>query len=321
MTLALANPYLSNLQGKSAPTVARNQYGGSTTGIANMTGTPNAGIGTTKVNPAPAPTPAPAAAPAPGNVSRPDPAAVAAAQAAATQRASLIQQIQAGQSSIQQGGASAIRDLSNSYATNNRNTVQQLQAGQQGINSSRENTALNLRRSMATILDGIREGFHSSKSALASKNATNSGSLADIARALAGQGGSQAGDARNEAFLANQGIDVQQQQLDQQRLNALADFSTYRNTEMDRISNSLFDQLRTLESNASAAGQGGQVDMGLRDQLINQAIAQLNAIDQQTSQTLSGVQQLTPDQINANAIRLDTGGAVGFQAPPSRLVV
>lgn len=320
MALALTNPYLKNLQGDYSKTPATNQYGGSSNGIAQITGTPNANIGTTKVNPAPAPVVAPKPAPTPATVPKPDPAAVAAAQAAAAQRAALLGQIQAGQAGIQQGGETALRDLSTGYATNNRNTVQQIQQGQQGINSSRENTALNLRRSMANILEGIRQGFKSGTGQLAGMNATSSGAVADLARAYAHQSGQQTGDARNDAFLQNRDIDVQQQELEQQRQNALADFGTYRKTEIDRISNSLFDQLRTLEANAAAAGASGQVNLGIRDQLINQAIAQLNAIDQQTSQDLGGVQQLTPDQISANAARLDAGGAVGFQ-PPNRLVV
>lgn len=326
MALQLANPYLSQLQGK-APAATTNQYGGSTAGVSKLVGTPNANIGTTKVNPAPAPQPsglpssgALSSAAAAAQASAEQQAAAAAAQAAAA-RASLIQQVTAGQQSIQQGGQTSLTDLTNSYGQNNRNTVQSIQSGQQGINTSRENTALNLRRSMATILDTIRQGFHSGTAQLAGMHATDSGATADLARAYAHQGGVQANDAHNTSFLANQGIDTQQQQLDQQKQNALADFTTYRNTEVDRISNSVFDQLRTLDANAAASGVTGQVNYGVRDQLINQAIAQLNAIDQQTAQALAGVTPESQGQINTAAARMDAGGSVGYQAPAPRSVI
>lgn len=319
MALALTNPYLSNLQGNYTNTPSTNQYGGSTNGLSQITGTPNANIGTTvtKTNPAPK-----TAAPAASTAATDNGAAAAAqaAQAAAAAHAALVAQVQAGAQGIQSGGASSIRDLANTYGQNNLATVRQLQAGEQGINSSRENTALNLRRSMANVLATVRNGFHSGQAQLAGMNATDSGATADLARAYALQGGQQASDAHNQAFVENQATDQQQTALDQQRKDALDQFATYRSTEVDRISNDLYNQLRTLDANAAASGVTGQVDYGVRDQLINQAIAQLNAIDQQTSQTLAGVTAETPDQVNARAAQLNSGGSVGFQAPGSSVI-
>lgn len=241
---------------------------------------------------------------------------VAAARAAAAQQeaariAALERSIQVGFEGIQSGGSTSLRDLTNTYGTNNRNTVQSIQSSQEDINRSRENTALNLRRSMSGIVDSIRQGLRSGAVQLANINASDSGATEALARAYARMGNQQVGDVRNQAALANRDTDVLQKKVDQQEQNALADFATYRSTETDRISNDLYNQLRVLDANAAAQGVNGKVDLGLRDRLINDAIAKLNAIDQQTTQALAGINPLTQDQIYANAAQLDAQGAAG----------
>lgn len=314
MALQLTNPYLSNLQGNYSKTPATNQYGGSSNGISQVTTTPSIKSGPAAVNPAPKPVTTKAAG-APSTTTASNAAAAQAAAVAAQQRAALISQISAGQQGIQSSGATELRDLTNTYGQNNQSTVQQIQQGQQGINTARENTALNLRRGLSSILDTIRSGTQNGKAQLAGMNATASGATADLARAYAAQGDQQAGDARNAAYVENQGTDQQQAQLDQQRQTAISNFATYRSTETDRISNDLYSQLKTLDANAQAAGVNGQVDYTVRDNLINNAIAQLNAIDQQTSSALAGVSPETQAQIDAAAAKLNAGGAVGYTPP------
>ncbi len=235
----------------------------------------------------------------------------AQATADAQKRTNLLNQIQVGLEGIQQGGSTTLRDVGNTYATNSRNAVQGIQSSQDAINRARENTALNLRRGMSGITDSIRQGLRSGSVQLANMNASDSGASEALARAYARLGNQQSGDIRNQAFTQNRETDFQQKSLDQQEQNALADFAIYRATEMDRVSNDLYNQLRVLDSNASAEGAKGKVDFGLRDRLINEAIARLNQIDQQTTQQLSGVNPLSQDQISATAAQLDTAGATG----------
>jgi hypothetical protein len=321
MALQLTNPYLSNLQGNYSSTPSTNQYGGGTSGIAKVTGTPNANIGTTKTTPVaavPATTAKTTAASA-QSAAAAQAAQVAAAQAAAA-HAALMQQIQAGIQGIQSAGQTNVTDLANTYGTNNRNAVDQIADSQTAINQSRENTALNLRRGMATILNNVRTGFNQGRTQLAGMNATDSGGVFDLARAYAGQADSQSNDAHNAAYVENQQTDQQQTSLNRQRDETLSDFATYRQTEVDRISNDVYSQLHTLDANAAASGITGQVNYGIRDNLIDNAIAQLNAIDQQTTARLSGVTAENPDQVNAAAARLNAGGGVGFQSPYSAVV-
>jgi hypothetical protein len=322
MALQLTNPYLANLQGDYSNVPSTNRYGGSSNGLAQLVGRPDTNIGTT-ARPAPRPT-QPKATTAPARVAAVDDSAARAQAARAAQaaadRAALLQQIHAALTGIQSAGETNVRDLTNSYSTNNQSTVNSITDAQTGINQSRANTALNLRRNMADIINGVRQGFTQGRAQLAGMNATDSGAVFDLARGYAGQANTQANTAHNDAFLENQQTDQQQTQLDRQRQEALANFATYRQTEVDRISNSLFSQLQTLSANASANGINGQVDMGLRDRLIDQAIAQLNAVDQHTSVALAGVTAYTPDQATAEAARLYAGGGVGSQSP-SRSVV
>lgn len=277
------------------------------------------------INRIPQPKTQPRTAPKSPSRPAPDPAAAARAAAAAAERErvnNIIKQVQVGQAGIQQGGQTQIRDITNSYSQNNRNTVQNIKSGQTAINRTRENTALNLRRGMAGIVNSIRQGLRSGAVQLANMNASDSGASEALARAYSRLGNTQVGDIRNQAFLENRDTDLQQQQLDQTRSNALADFKTYRDTEVDRISSSLLNQLQVLDANAQAQGVNGKVNFGIRDTLINEAIAKLNQIDQQTSAALSGVRASTPQEIAAAAIQLDAAGAAGgnpfsYQVPTS----
>jgi hypothetical protein len=238
--------------------------------------------------------------------------------ASAKAQTDLQSQIRVALEGLQGNAGQSVQNLTDSYGLNNRNLVQSTQAGQQAINTAAENNALNLRRSMAGIADTIRQGVKSGGVQLANMNAGDSGATEALSRAYARLGNQQTQSARNQAALTGNDIAQQQSTLDLQRQNGISDLQTYRKGQVDSISNDLYDQLKQLDASANANGTPNAVNFGIRDQFINDAIAKLNAIDQQTTQGLSGVGAETPEQIATRAAALDVQGqgANPFQTSP-----
>jgi hypothetical protein len=250
------------------------------------------------------------AGPTPAQVAA-DKAAKAAAAAEAARIASIRQSLSVGQEGIQGGANTTARDIGNTYDTNTRNFITSFTNGQDDINTGLANNQLNLRRSMASIASGVRQGLRSGGVTLANMNALDSGAAEALARAYATEGNQQAGDARNQAALTDQDLATQETKLLRQRDDTIAGLQTYRSTEADRLAADVMNKLKVLDAQGRAQGVNGVVDMSFKDRLINSAIDRLNQIDAERSNRLASVKELTPDEAAAKAAQMDQAGVEG----------
>lgn len=236
----------------------------------------------------------------------PSAAAATAAKAAQTRR-----NIQTTQNGYSDAASQQATDVRNKYQGDVQKFLATIQNGQDDINSGMANNALNLRRSMSNIAGGIRQGIKSGGVQLANMNATDSGAADAMARAYATMGNQQAGDANNEAALKEAELNTQQVKLTRDRDEGVAGFDRERDAEVNRIRGDLRNKLALLDAQGAAEGVNGAVDMGIVDRVINQAVAQLAAVDQMRSQRLAGVTALDKAGANAKAAEMDVAGMEG----------
>ena len=233
------------------------------------------------------------------------------AAATAAKQAQTRRNIQTTQQGYTDAANQSATDVRNKYQGDVQKFLATIQNGQDDINSGMANNALNLRRSMANIAGGIRQGIKSGGVQLANMNATDSGAADAMARAYATMGNQQAGDANNEAALKEAELNTQQVKLNRDRDEGVAGFDREREAEVSRIRGDLRNKLALLDAQGAAEGVNGAVDMGIVDRVINQAVAQLAAVDQMRNQRLSGVQALDKAGANAKAAEMDAAGMEG----------
>lgn len=237
--------------------------------------------------------------------------ASAAAQAEAQRIATLRQQAGLGQENAvgtANSGANAYRD---SYRLQNQGVVNNWRSGVNSFNRGRENTALNLRRGIAGVTSGVRQGLQGAMTQLPD-SALDSGATGALARSWNKQGQQQASGVYNEAALANRGLDFDFAETQRVRDEANNNLYADRQSKVGAISDQLYNELRTIDANAAAQGATGAVNLGLRDSVISRAIAELNAIDQDRNAWVGSINPLTGEQVTANAAQLDQAGAQAY---------
>lgn len=209
---------------------------------------------------------------------------------------------------IESGAQTSLTDNRNTFQNDSQGFVNGIRQGQNTINTGRVNNALNLRRSMAAIASGVRQGMRSGGVDLANMNALDSGAADALARAWARAGGQQSGAANNEAQLKENEIATQQTNLDLQETQGLGKLKQWRDTETSRVSNKLWNDLQALEADSAAQGAGGVVDLSVRDRMINAAAAELDAIDRATNAALGEIRGLSQAEIAQQAFQMEQAG-------------
>jgi hypothetical protein len=235
----------------------------------------------------------------------PTAAQIAKANADAAARAGLAQR----QTGIQAAGDVSARDTGNTFENNNRNFLTTYDTGVNTINNDRATNALNLRRSMAAIANGVRTGLRSGGVSLANMNALDSGAAEALARAWATMGNGQAGDANNQAAVKGMEIDTNLANLNRTRDDTIAGFNQYRDTETGRLGADLGTKLGGL--GAEGAGVGFGADMGIRDRIVAGLVARLNQIDADRNARLASIHAIDPNEAAAKAVEMDTAGVAG----------
>lgn len=195
------------------------------------------------------------------------------------------------------------------YGNDAQDFVGNIRTGQNTINSGRVNNALNLRRSMASIASGLRQGIRSGAVNLANMNAMDSGAAEAMARAFARQGNSQAGDVNNEAQLKENELGTQQNNLNIQEGQGLGRLKSWRDNKVNEISTKLWQNLSELDAAAQGEGMNGLVDMGMRDRVVRDASAALDEVDAITQRDLAAISGLDYGQVQEQAASMDTMGA------------
>jgi len=228
-----------------------------------------------------------------------------AAKAAAAKKA-----LQLNVQGAQAGSKQAARDTANKYRTDVQSFLDTTEAKQNQINTDRTGAKLNNIRTIASIVNAVRNGLKSGGVTLANMNASDSSASDALARAYAKEGNGQTADANNDYTLADNALVGQQALLDRSKQDSLGNFDSFRDTEIGRIRGDLTNKLQGFDAAAQADGGGG-VDMGIVDQVIAEAISQLSQVDQMKQQRLGGIQGKTADQIAADAQGMNTAGAAG----------
>lgn len=207
--------------------------------------------------------------------------------------------------------STALRDKTNTYDQTTRDWLDSVEDSQGGLNRRSSSNALNLRTSMGNIIRNIQDGIKSGNVMLAGMNSLSSGAAEAIARAYAKVGNRQTGEARGQAGAENEAIALEQQNLGRSIANKSKDLDTYRDTETGRVRTDFSTKLRGVQDQANAGGYGEVVDMGVVDQVLNEAMARLQQIDAGRNQRLSGIKAWTPEQIMQEAIRMEQQGQAG----------
>lgn len=234
-----------------------------------------------------------------------------AGQAQAAQRADIERGVRTSQTGYRDAATQQATDVRNKYQNDTQKWLATLQNTQDEINSGLANNALNLRRSMGNIASGIRQGIKSGGVQLANMNAVDSGAAEAMARAYATMGNQQAGDANNEAALAANEFGTQQVKLNRDRDEGVAGFDREREAELSRIRGDLHNKLAALDAEAAGKGVNGVVDMNIVNAVVNQAVAQLAAVDNIRKQRLGGISAFDAARANQEAARMDKMGMEG----------
>ena len=215
---------------------------------------------------------------------------------------------------VQQGGLesenrTAAAGNRHAYNIDAQDFVTGQRTGQNTINSGRVNNALNLRRSMSAIASGVRQGMRSGAVNLANMNAMDSGAAEAMARALARQGNQQAGTVNNEAQIAENTFQTDQNNLGLQREQGLGRLKSWRDGKVNEISSKLWQKLSELDADAQGQGVGGAVDMGMRDRVVGDASRQLDEVDAVTQQELAKIGGLDYNGVQQRVGEMEAAGA------------
>lgn len=219
-------------------------------------------------------------------------------------------EIDASRDNTVNAGSTLLGGKSSEYDTNSRNFQNKVTDTQDAINTNSANNALSLRRSMSSIAGGVRQGIRSGGVMLANMGASDSGAAQAMANAYATEGNNLSGDANNQFELQDQQLVGQQNILNRDKEQGLSDLTTWKATETNKIKGSLTADLSTLAATAAANGRGG-VDMGVVDQLVNNALTQMAAVDARTAGAVRGSTGYSRDQANTKAAEMDARGEAG----------
>lgn len=232
------------------------------------------------------------------------------ATAPSINRNSIMSQAQRSRDTALGAARNSFGDLDRGYRSGMDSLLQKLRVGQQGIDQARENNALNRIRSLSDLRDSVRQGVQSGSVQLSNNNALDSSAAEALAKGYGRFGTQQQGDIMNEYALANRDIDTQQSNLNFERDQGLRDLENYKMSQANQIGNSVYDRLAAISEAALGQGVDGAVGdvNSYKQQIINEALGAIQALDQQLRSGLGGIQALGQDQVEANAYKLANAG-------------
>lgn len=244
-----------------------------------------------------------------GNVLSRNTLAEQQAAEAARVRGENINQINTDQDLISQSGQQAFNSVFNRYNTGARGLVDKVRTGQENIDRSRQNVELDKLNSLSGLSQQIRQGIQSGNIRLAAGNASDSSGADQLARAYQSVGTQQGNAIFNEAALGNRDIGFDQSELDLQASEGLRQLEVYKDEEKNKIGFDIENKLLALEEQAVGLGLNGQVEVQqMKDQIINEGIAQLLEVDNFLKQQMAGINPQGQDAIQAEAQQLRTLG-------------
>lgn len=197
---------------------------------------------------------------------------------------------------IQTGENQNFADAATSLTNQVNPFLNTVKAGQTAIDQSRENASLNRLSSIHDLLDSIRQGIVSFGVGLANRNASDSGAAEAGARAYALEGNKGYSQIEQGHALAMRGIDTNQSNFDTQNAETARQLHQSVTDNVNRITSDTQMRLEQLSADAAYAGLSPLDVAGLRQQIIANGQAQLQAVDQSFTSRMSGI---TPEDAQA----------------------
>lgn len=209
------------------------------------------------------------------------------------------------------GSQSGVNSLEQQLADKSNAFTRDYGTQADALNLGRSQNALNLRRSMANIASGIRQGVNSGNVSLANMNALDSGAARALVKAYAITGNKQTGEARNQSALQDQQFATQEQTLNRYKEDTIASLNQFASVEVDRIGRDLEAKLAAIDQQAEAAGVPADAINVINDKnsLTSDAFRRIAVIQANRDKRINEARLLSPEEILARSIEMDNAGA------------
>lgn len=188
------------------------------------------------------------------------------------------------------------------------------QTKQQGIDQSRANAQFSLQEGKGDIMDMVGRGVRSGGVMLANKNAGSSGAAGQIARAYGELGNREARDVGNQFALENQGIDLQQNELNTGFDTQKRKIDEFKVGQAEEIAGTARNALAALEATRMGASLPQLFAIDQEVQSIKDAtMAKLGELDSLLQTERSKINPAGQQQTMAKANEMRTAGTGGPQ--------
>lgn len=185
---------------------------------------------------------------------------------------------------------------------------------QQGIDQSRANAQFSLQEGKGDIMDMVGRGVRSGGVMLANKNAGSSGAAGQIARAYGELGNREARDVGNQFALENQGIDLQQNELNTGFETQKRKIDEFKIGQAEEIAGTARNALAALEATRVGASLPQLFAIDQEVQAIKDAtMAKLSELDSLLQSERSKINPAGQQQTMAKANEMRTAGTGGPQ--------
>lgn len=221
-----------------------------------------------------------------------------------------VNEVNVTQQGYKSGAQTTLGDVKNKYSTDTDTFLTGIEGEQGDINRGSAKNQLNLRQSINNIVRDIQTGLRSAGVMLGNYNASDSGATDAIAKAYAGAGNRQSGEARGAANDVFEEYQKAQGLLNTKREKGKTDLDTWGDTEVKRVQSDFTNKLNVLDADAKTKGLPG-ADKSMVGAVVADAIAQLAEINTSRDTRLAGIKQWTPDETMQEAIRLENAGQAG----------
>lgn len=185
---------------------------------------------------------------------------------------------------------------------------------QQGIDQSRANAQFSLQEGKGDIMDMVGRGVRSGGVMLANKNAGSSGAAGQIARAYGELGNREARDVGNQFALENQGIDLQQNELNTGFDTQKRKIDEFKVGQAEEIAGTARNALAALEATRMGASLPQLFAIDQEVQAIKDAtMAKLGELDSLLQTERGKINPAGQQQTMAKANEMRTAGTGGPQ--------
>lgn len=204
------------------------------------------------------------------------------------------------------------RSSANSEATNTRRGLEnttydlmnQLRSGQEDVDNFGINNMMSKRKGKQDIMDMVGRGVQSGGVMLSGRNAAASSGAEALARAYGSIGGRQLNSVANQFEQGKLEAGQMQGDLQTQYLEKKKDIEDEVANTVNDLVTGAEDKLQTLDSLMINANVLDRIDIQAEKERIKSSVQQiLGNINSELQSQRQGIQQMSPEQIQAEAVR------------------